>query len=183
MSLIGQEYKQPRVLAHDAVLLTLASNVPSITAAGTGYNNGDAAAGLTATTTTVTGVGTGLTLTVSTNGTGDIIAIEVLQLGSYYKVGDTVTIDNIDATGGGSCTVTITDALLGLVPDTTDIGPNDTTTGSCLYVGGAGNVLVTLESGNTVKFIGVNGGSFLPVMVTHVHTCTAEGASSILALY
>jgi len=179
MSVIGQEYKQPRVLAHDAVLLTLTAL--DITAKGTGYNGGSAAAGLSATTTTVTGIGTGLTLTVETDGTGDIIEAEILQLGSYYEDGDTVTIDNIGGSGGGSCTITITST--GLVPNTTNIGPNNTTIGSCLYVGGAGNVLVTSESGNTVKFIGVNGGSFLPVMVTHVHTCAAEGASNILALY
>jgi len=179
MSVIGQEYKQPRVLAHDAVLLTLGKL--TIDAAGTGYNGGGAGTSSGTSTTTVTGVGVGLTLNCTTDGAGIITAVEVNNPGVNYVDGDEVTVDDINGTGGGSCDVTIT--FTGLIPNTTKIGPNNTTIGSCLYVGGAGTVRATLESENTVDFIGVNGGSFLPVMATHVHEVDSEGASNILALY
>jgi hypothetical protein len=54
--------------------------------------------------------------------------------------------------------------------------------GCCLYVGGAGNVNVTLESGNTVLFTGVNAGSFLPICATQVLAASTT-ATNMLALY
>lgn len=52
--------------------------------------------------------------------------------------------------------------------------------GVCLYVGGTGDVTVTMESGNSVTFTAVPAGTFLPILVTHV---TAATATAILALY
>lgn len=50
-----------------------------------------------------------------------------------------------------------------------------------LFVGGAGNVTVTMEgSGASVQFVGVTAGSVLPLRVTHV---TAATATSIVGLW
>ena len=42
------------------------------------------------------------------------------------------------------------------------------TRGACLYIGGAGNIQVELESGDKVTFKGVTAGSFLPILVTKI---------------
>ncbi len=60
--------------------------------------------------------------------------------------------------------------------------------GACLYVGGAGDVDVEMESGNRVTFTGVAAGAFLPILVTKVYTGDGAGnpttdATSILALF
>tara|TARA_R100000742_G_C4173940_1_gene11294 strand:- start:200 stop:490 length:291 start_codon:yes stop_codon:yes gene_type:complete len=65
--------------------------------------------------------------------------------------------------------------------DTTDI-PNTEYRGCCLYVGGQGNIKVTMESGEEVTFTGVAAGSFLPILVTRVWS-TDTTATDILALY
>ena len=57
--------------------------------------------------------------------------------------------------------------------------------GVCLYIGGAGNVKVTMESGTTQTFKNVSAGTFLPILVTHVLSAGADPttATGILALY
>mgnify|MGYP003134761553 CR=1 FL=1 len=60
--------------------------------------------------------------------------------------------------------------------------------GACLYVGGAGNVDVEMESGNRVTFKGVAAGAFLPILVTKVYLTNGDGdattnATEILALF
>ena len=60
--------------------------------------------------------------------------------------------------------------------------------GACLYVGGAGDVDVEMESGNRVIFKGVAAGAFLPILVTKVYTGDDNGAATtnatdILALF
>ena len=60
--------------------------------------------------------------------------------------------------------------------------PGSNQRGCCLYVGGAGDVNVTLESGNTVIFAGVNAGSFLPICATQVLSASTT-ATNMLALY
>ena len=56
--------------------------------------------------------------------------------------------------------------------------------GACLYVGGAGNVDVEMESGSRVTFKGVAAGAFLPILVTKVYLTDDEGnATDILALF
>lgn len=51
-----------------------------------------------------------------------------------------------------------------------------------LWVGGAGNINVTFESGETVLLSGVVAGSLLPISVSHV-LATSTTATSIVALY
>ncbi len=60
--------------------------------------------------------------------------------------------------------------------------------GACLYVGGAGNVDVEMESGTRVLFVGVAAGAFLPVLVTKVYgtdslSAATTTATDILALF
>lgn len=54
--------------------------------------------------------------------------------------------------------------------------------GVCLYIGGQGNVEVTMESGTTQIFKNVSAGTFLPILVTHVLSSNTT-ATEILALY
>jgi len=54
--------------------------------------------------------------------------------------------------------------------------------GVCLYIGGAGNVEVIMESGTTQTFKNVSAGTFLPILVTHVLPGSTT-ATEILALY
>jgi hypothetical protein len=50
-----------------------------------------------------------------------------------------------------------------------------------LYVGGAGNLSVDTVGGDTVSFVGVQAGSFLPVRVRRVRA-TGTTATNIVAL-
>tara|TARA_R100000278_G_scaffold121483_1_gene105560 strand:+ start:1084 stop:1566 length:483 start_codon:yes stop_codon:yes gene_type:complete len=62
----------------------------------------------------------------------------------------------------------------------------DTPNNGCvLYVGTAGDLLVTTAGGDTVEFIGVLAGSFIPVQVTRVFRTgqTGTAATQILALW
>lgn len=51
-----------------------------------------------------------------------------------------------------------------------------------LYVGGAGNVAVTMKDGTPLTFVGVPAGSLLPIRVSRVKA-TNTTATSIVALY
>ena len=53
--------------------------------------------------------------------------------------------------------------------------------GCVLYVGGAGDIVVTTAGGDTVTFFQVNAGQFLPVQAVRVGTDTT--ATKILALW
>ena len=78
---------------------------------------------------------------------------------------------NADATRPAAKAVAVTPS------DTTDLG---VTRG--LYVGGAGNVVVTMaEQGTNITFVDVPAGTFMPIQVRLVMAATS--ASSILALY
>ena len=61
--------------------------------------------------------------------------------------------------------------------DTTNIGPV-----RGVYVGGAGNMNVTMESGATVLFSGIPAGTTLPIRVTTILS-TSTTATLIVALY
>ena len=54
--------------------------------------------------------------------------------------------------------------------------------GCVLYVGAAGDVQVITVGGDNVTFVGVNEGTFLPVLVKQV-VSTSTTATSILALW
>ena len=73
------------------------------------------------------------------------------------------------------------DAAVVAKSDTVNI-PNTELRGCCLYVGGQGDVKVTMESGEEVTFAGVAAGSFLPILVIRVWD-NGTSATDILALY
>ena len=62
--------------------------------------------------------------------------------------------------------------------DSTDLAFNS----RALYVGGAGNLVVTMAGGGDVTFTAVPAGSILPVRVTRVKS-TSTTATAILNLY
>jgi len=68
-----------------------------------------------------------------------------------------------------------------VTPSATRIANTDQR-GVCLYIGGQGNVEVTMESGTTQIFKNVSAGTFLPILVTHV-LANNTTATEILALY
>lgn len=62
--------------------------------------------------------------------------------------------------------------------------------GACLYIGGAGNVDVEMESGARVLFKGVTAGSFLPILAIKIYLTDSETpiaktttATDIIALF
>ncbi len=59
--------------------------------------------------------------------------------------------------------------------------------GVCLYIGAdMTSITVTMESGNDAVFKGIQAGTFLPILVTHLLTSVPAGApaaNDILALY
>ena len=172
----GNMQAEPRVFAHDAAAVVIGAvngswsdSGAAITTAGAGYNGGVAVVSSGTATTTTLGVGVGLTVDCTVEViSGAITSVEVNAAGSGYAVGDTVTVDNIGGAGGGSCTLTISNI---------DI-PNTQRRGCCLYSGASQTVQVELESGNTVSFVGVNAGSFLPILAKRLVVGT-----NILALY
>lgn len=63
--------------------------------------------------------------------------------------------------------------------------PNDATvlkTTRALYIGGAGNVAVSMVDGGDAVFVGLAAGSLLPVQVVKV-LATGTTATDILAIY
>ncbi len=54
--------------------------------------------------------------------------------------------------------------------------------GACLYIGTGGNIKVTMLGGQTVTFINVFDGTFMPIQVKKVWA-TDTDATDILALY
>jgi hypothetical protein len=60
--------------------------------------------------------------------------------------------------------------------------------GACIYVGGAGDIDVELESGDRVIFKGVTAGSFLPILATKIYgynsvPAQTTTATDIIALF
>jgi hypothetical protein len=66
------------------------------------------------------------------------------------------------------------------------VTPNDSTdltyTTRALFVGGAGNIAVTMAGGQSVTFTGVTAGALLPIRVTRVLS-TGTTATNIMALW
>ena len=160
----GNEAAQARVFAHDAQVVytdgrTMWLDLDTLQG-GTGY------AVATPVATSGTGVPAALTVNItSVDAGGKITGLEIVAAGT----GGT---DNSEALiAGGTATVRIRTTF-----------PGSDERGCCLYVGGAGDVNVTLESGSTVIFAGVNAGSFLPICATQVLTASTT-ASNMLALY
>jgi len=74
-------------------------------------------------------------------------------------------------------TVSAYDAAAVTLSDSTELAPT-----RALYIGGAGNLKVTMAYGTEVTFSGLSAGSILPIQVTK---CFATGstASLVIALY
>lgn len=66
-----------------------------------------------------------------------------------------------------------------VTPHDTNLQPNPT---RALYVGGAGNVKVTMVGGQEVTFVGVAAGTVLPIRAKIIWS-TGTTASSLLGLY
>ena len=67
-----------------------------------------------------------------------------------------------------------------VIPSNTAIENTDRR-GVCIYIGGDGNLIVTMEDGVDVTFNNVVAGTFLPILVTHVKPGTT--ATGIVALW
>lgn len=204
MSLIGIQYKQPRVFGHDAwpVVIgainytwNLSTKFPSpldwagikVTNAGNGganpYVEGDEIT-LSAGSGSVPGVL--IVDAVDSDGLVTDFSFDpstASNLGVGYVVGDSLTqAGTTSAAGTGfECDVTNTDI------------PNTQYAGCCIYVGDVtvgGTLTVTMESENEATFNGIAAGSFLPILIKRVEIGDAVGppitlttASSLLALY
>ena len=170
----GNQMKEARLFGHDAVALGAAGAIPTIGAVtslsklqgGTGYSAGTVA--------TSGGTTNDLTVVITVDG-GVIQTATIAAAGTNYQEGEVITVSG----GGGSNGK--------FVVSTKISGTNER--GCCLYVGGAGNVNVRMESGNVATFYNVNAGTFLPVLVTHVSLPAGEtgyiatSATDILAIY
>lgn len=77
-------------------------------------------------------------------------------------------------------------SLSGPVSNAVPIVPDDDVdidvVSRCVYVGSAGNLAVIMNSGQSVVFVGVNAGTFLPIRVDRV-LATGTTAGDILNLY
>ena len=167
----GNMQAQPRIFAHDAAAITTcAVNTTwkdggfSISDGGTGFVPGDVGSTLTATTGTPA-----LTATIDSVDSGAVTGITITNVGGAYTAGSTLAF-----TGGTGTGFEITISNIDI--------PYTAERGACLYVGVAGDYGVMLESGETVTFLGVNAGSFLPVLAKQV-TSGITTVGDVLALY
>lgn len=88
-----------------------------------------------------------------------------------------------EATGSGSSTINVSDADTAPAENAAAVTPGAgalSATTRAVYVGGAGNMTVTMAGGGSVTFTAVPAGSTIPIAVTHV---TAATATSIVALW
>ena len=164
----GNMQAEPRVFAHDAAAVVIgainstdANKGLTVTASGNGFIVGEVityAAGSAA--------GTGLVLTVTAIDGGAVTNFDVTTVGSTYIVGESLTF----TTSGVGTAFTVDVANIDI--------PNTQRRGCCIYSGASQTVQVELESGSTVSFVGVNAGSFLPILAKRLVVGT-----NILALY
>ena len=163
----GNDAAQARVFAHDATTVVTDARVLWLELdtmkAGTGYT-----AGAGAVATTGTGVPAAFDVTITSVDADGAITGIVIRKASTAAVDGSIA----EITGGNN------DAFVKI----RTTFPGSQYRGCCLYVGGAGDVNVTLESGSTVIFAGVNGGSFLPICATQVLAASTT-ATNMLALY
>jgi hypothetical protein len=74
-------------------------------------------------------------------------------------------------------TVSAYEATAVTLSDSTELAPT-----RALYIGGAGNLKVTMAYGTEVTFSGLNAGSILPIQVTKCWS-TGSTATNVVALY
>ena len=164
--LAGNMQAEPRVFAHDAQIVYTDGRVIWLDLyslkGGSGYIKGTNIA------TSGTGVPAALTIDITeVDSNGKITGIDINVEGTGGTDNSTADI----AGGNGDASIKIR---------TTFPGSDDR--GCCLYVGDSGNVNVVMESGNTILFTGVPGGSFLPILVKQV-LASSTTATNMLALY
>jgi len=209
MSLIGQEYKQPRVFAHDAWPIVIGAinytwNINTkfpaplnwagivVTNAGSGGVN-PYVVGDTITLSAGSGSVPGVLTVLAVDGDGLITDFSfdpttISNLGAGYVVGDALTQAGTSGAGAGfTCIITNIDI------------PNTQEAGCCLYfspaAAAAANLTVIMESGkydnsagdgyppSAVKtFTLVQPGIFMPMLVKQI-TSTITAPNDILALY
>ena len=161
----GNDAAQARVFAHDATTVVTDARVLwldlSTLIVGSGYTPGTT----TGVATSGTGVPAALTLDVTANAAGEITGLAINAAGTAG------TDNSLAIIAGGTGSVRVRTTF-----------PGSDERGCCLYVGGAGDVEATLESGSTVIFAGVNAGSFLPICATQVLSGFTT-ATNMLALY
>lgn len=150
----GNFDSNPRVFAHSAIVVKPRS-VLSLkpVAAGESYTVG---------TTYVSAGGNAATdqkcsikVTII-DSVGGIIGWEVINGGTGYTIGDVIT---LSAQGGATAQFEVESMDL---PDTWDRG-------ATIYCGAAQTEIeVVMENGKTIEFVGVLGGTFLPILVKRV---------------
>tara|TARA_R110000824_G_scaffold333241_2_gene519863 strand:- start:1649 stop:2272 length:624 start_codon:yes stop_codon:yes gene_type:complete len=207
MSVIGQEYKQPRVFAHDAwPVVTGAINYT--------WNTNSKSTPLDWAGILVTNTGDGgvnpyiaedtITLSAGSGSVPGVLTVEavdadglitdwsfdpttVSNLGAGYAVGDNLTQAGTSSAAGTGFTCTVTNI---------DI-PNTQEAGCCLYIGRSGgftSLLVIMEAGaydrsagdgypagDVVTLGSVSSGSILPISVKQITTVLA--LNEVIALY
>ena len=117
------------------------------------------------------------------DGTQDFIAKGVKEGDIIYNIsaGSAMTVTAVDSADTLTVTGTVASAASYELYATVD-APNN---GCVLYVGTAGDLLVNTAGGDTIEFIGVLAGSFIPVQVTRVFRTgqTGTAATNIVALW
>jgi len=173
----GNMQAEPRILAHDAVTVVIgainnsdSNHGLNMTSGGNGgvnpYVVGDT---ITLTTPTAGVVGDRAIITVTEIDTDGLVTnYTVTTVGQLYVVGDTANQVATTSVAGTGFTALVTNI---------DI-PNTQRRGCCIYSGASQTVQVELESDNTVSFVGVNAGSFLPILAKRLVVGT-----NIIALY
>ncbi len=175
----GRMQQEPRVFAHDAVTVVIGA-----------VNNSDANHGLS-----VTNYGSGYavddTITLSSPAAGGAPNRAVVTVTAISGGGATGPVSNYTVTTAGSLYVdneAFTQAATSgggtnFAGNVSNIDiPNTQKRGACIYVGNSGDVEVLLEGGNTVVFVGVATGAFLPILAKQVIS-TNTTATNMLALY
>lgn len=148
-----------------------------------------AGSGYTVSAFTVTGgSGTGLSGTIDSVNAGAITGFTILQGGLGYKVGDVLTIVSGDGISG---VISLSSAPNSIMTVTVAVAGTGYKAGQTVSLaGGDGLAVLTITSVNNtpiasqaVEFIGVQAGTYLPVVVDYVLPATATAAGSLLATY
>jgi hypothetical protein len=171
--------------ASEASGLTVNTSIPvpatNSIVAGTGY---------TISAFTITGGnGTGMSGNITAvNGAGGITGFTILQGGLGYKVGDVLTIVSGDGINGVISISSAPNSVMTVAVAAAGTGYKAGQTVS--LAGGDGLAVLTITSVNNtpiasqaVEFIGVQAGTYLPVVVDYVLPATATAAGSLLATY
>ena len=82
----------------------------------------------------------------------------------------------------GTLTNPAANAIAVVASDTIDIPTGTVSAARALYIGGAGDVALVTENGDSVTFVGLLAGTILPVRCTRVDS-TNTTATSIVAIW